>query len=326
MSDSETEGNVQVQPVSVSARWRDNGCRFAAFGLWFAFVTLYVGLAINRGLMIPDDAYHAVIAKCTARGLGYASTAPSLDREPSEPLRFDPGVGTGPAVLLPCAAVLRLAGVRDALPGISAIAVWASVLTILLVLVARQTPGISLLLGTGIFCLASFLVFAKGWFQWHSLLGEIPAAAYLLMGHWLLADERFTRRSSLFAGLFLGLAVQAKYQAALLCAGAFVILAIRVRAVRWNRTARYGRVALFLLGCAVPTALWETYKLSCLGCYSYILNWRQFLAATRRLTLTGPKPFSLALVQERFDLLRDEFSINLVVWAAVMAIALYLFR
>ncbi|MGO9109987.1 MAG: hypothetical protein ACLP9L_12205 [Thermoguttaceae bacterium] len=325
-SDSETEGNAQVRQGFGSARRCDVGCRIAAFCVWIAFVIFFLGLAVNRGLMVPDDACHAIIAKCTACGIGYAWTGPSLDREPSEPVRFSPGVGTGPGMLLPCAAVLKVAGIHDVLPGISVVLIWASVMTTVLVLVGRETRGISLLMGTSAFCLAILLVFARHWFLWHSLFGEIPAAAYLLMGHWLLADERFSRRSSLCAGLFLGLAVQTKYLAALLCTGPCVILAIRLCTARWDWKARFLRAALCLLGCAMPTVLWETYKFSCLGYHSYIVNWQQFLDATHALTVRQPEPFSLALVQKRFTVAINEFSINLVVWAVVLVVVMYLFR
>ena len=109
-----------------SARRRDVCCRLAAFGLWVAFVAFFLCLAVHRGLMIPNDACHAMIAKCAACGIGYAL-----------------------------------------------------------------------------------------WYQWHSLLGEIPVAASLLVGHWLLAGERFSRRSAFFAGLFLGLIWQANKQGVL---------------------------------------------------------------------------------------------------------------
>jgi hypothetical protein len=319
-------GNAETQAPLKSARWCDVCCRIAAFSVWAALVAFFIGLAMNKGLMIPDDASHAVIAKCMASGIGYASTAPSLDREPSAPLRFDPGVGTGPGILLPCAAVLRIAGINDVLPGISAILVWASVMTVVLVLAGREVRGVSFLLGTTVFCVASFLVFAKQWILWHSLLGEIPAAAYLLMGHWLLADERFSRRSCIIAGLFFGLAVQTKYLAALLFTGAVVILVIRLCTTQQDWRARVTRVMLFLLGCITPTALWETYKLSCLGYHSYIVNWQQFLAATSALTVEGPKPFSLSLVQQRAAEFRDNFSIDLGLWITTLIVVLIVVR
>ena len=84
------------------------------------------------------------------------------------------------------------------------------------------------------------------------------------MGHWLAAEELTSRRSAWLAGIFLGLAVQSKLLAVMLCPGACFILAVRLRADRPRWKAAGVRVWLFLLGCIVPTAL-LTPKFSCLG-------------------------------------------------------------
>jgi hypothetical protein len=60
-----------------------------------AFSLFAVVLAFSVGVGFADDAYHAVIAKNLAHGLGYTSTIQDA-RADFIALKFDPRVGVGP--------------------------------------------------------------------------------------------------------------------------------------------------------------------------------------------------------------------------------------
>ena len=281
-------------------------------------------MAVGHGLAAPDDAYHAVIAKCVTRGIGYSATLPTIDQEPDGPLRFPPGVGTGPAVILPCAAVLKIAGIDHALPGISAILIWASVLTVLWLRLAREVTGLTLLLGIGIFILAVVVLFASHLWQWFTLLGEVPALAYLLMGHWLASSERTSRRS---AGAEFFSVWQFRRNTWQPCLARRFVHPGGPAICGQERQEGVLRLrGVFFLGCVAATLLFEVYKLSCLGFHGYVINWQQFLDATHSYTVDRPPRLSFALVRERLELISREFSINLYGWALGVIAAWHLFR
>jgi len=300
-------------------RW---GPRWVAAGIWGAFILLCLGMAVNHGLSCADDGWYALVAKSLTQGQGYST--PFTDRgECLEPVRFNPYTGTGPTLILPCAALLKVVGISDVVPGIAAILVWGSVFTLLLILIAREVTDWSLPLGVGLFCLTIAALFNSSPI-WSMCLGEIPAVAFLAMGHWLAATGKLSRRLLFFSGLFLGLAVQTKLLSALACIGALFILAVRLNAARGDLKKCSTQAALFFLGGALPTLLFEAWKLADLGFHGWQLHWQQFMAALHEMTMEKPAQITLDLIQQRIGLATHHYSFHLIFLVSVVAAAFYL--
>ena len=302
-----------------AARWVP---RWVAAGIWGAFILLCLGMAVNHGLCCADDGWFAVIAKSLSQGLGYATT---FGDRSDGPILFDPSTGTGPTLILPCAALLKITGISDVVPGIAAILVWGSVFTLLLVLIARTVTDWSLPLGVGLFCLSIASLFMASPI-WSTFMGEVPAVAFLAMGHWLAALGKRTRRTLFFSGLFLGLAVQTKLLAALACFGAVCIVAARLYAARSDLRNCFRLAASFSLGCGLPTFLFEAWKLTLLGFHGWRINWQQFLGAIHEMTVEKPPQITLELIQQRIALIEHHHSIHLIFLLAVVALAFYLLQ
>jgi hypothetical protein len=164
--------------------------RGAAFAVWAGFVIFCAGLSVSAGLCCADDGHRAVVAKNVVLGLGYATALPeAIDGTNSAPVRFDPGINTGPPFILPCAALLKLFGIRDTIPGLTSVALWASAFTLLLVRVSRRVDGAGLLMGTSVFCFSVLAVSPFHFEHWYAYLGEIFAAALWVCAQWALAME-----------------------------------------------------------------------------------------------------------------------------------------
>ncbi len=291
--------------------------RWVAAGIWGAFILLCLGKAVNHGLCCADDGWFAVVAKSLSQGLGYATT---FGDRSNEPVVFDPWTGTGPTLIVPCAALLKITGISDVVPGIAAILVWGSVFTLLLILIAREVTDWSLPLGVGLFCLTIVSLFCNSPI-WSTFMGEIPAVAFLAIGHWLTALGKLARRTLFFSGLFLGLAVQTKLLAVLACIGAVCIVAARLYAARSELKKCFQLAAFFSLGCGLPTFLFETWKLTVLGFHGWLINWQQFLEALHEMTVEKPPQITLGLIQQRIALVEQTFMIHLIFLLALVALA-----
>ncbi|MBA2269490.1 MAG: hypothetical protein H0W20_02700 [Chthoniobacterales bacterium] len=318
--------SAEVAPATfanTASRW-DLPLRIVALAVWLGFVLFCVGLVVSHGICCADDAWFAIIAKSVARGLGYATTF-AKDVEALQPILFNPTTGTGPALILPCAVAIKLFGVGDLVPGLTAVVCWAGALTALLLLLSRHTDGGSLLLGVASFCFAVFGTFAYHFEQWFAFIGEVPAAALLLVAHWLIAAEKFGHRAVFLSGLCMGLAVQTKYQAVIATAGAFIIFVLQLKRCGggWRDAGRM--VALLLAGCALPTALFELYKLSQLGLDGYGRNWQEFLVASREMGMQSGAGVTMQLLQERMAVLYDRFALRWWGVLGVIAVAAVLF-
>ena len=223
-----------------TARFRDETLRSSVRGrgdillkaigfvVWGLFVLYCLGIATSRGLCCGDDSYRALVAKNICTGIGFA-TSWGTPEHVLRPVLFDPAIGDGPVLIASCALLLRLAGINEVVPGITAILLWGSILTVLLARISHHTNPLSFVFGVSIFSLSIIAVFPAHFEHWYAFLGEIPAAAFLLLGHWILAAEKLSWRTLLLSGLALGLAVEAKYLALLGTVGACVILLVRFR-------------------------------------------------------------------------------------------------
>lgn len=287
--------------------------------MWAAFIVFCAGIAASSGLSCGDDGWFAVIAKSLASGIGYATTFAS-HYDVAQPQLFNPHTGTGPALIVPCALVLRMFGISDVIPGLTAVALWGGVISIVLWRLSRRVSGVSFVSSVSLFCLSIAATFSYTFEHWYAFLGEATAGALLLLGHWIAAMEKNSRSSALLAGLALGLAVQAKQMAVFASFGALLIAAVRYwRSAKGDRRWWVSAVCL-LAGCAAPTIVFEIYKLTQLGTIEYVANFRQTMDASREMAGSGSVvPFSD--LGPRLTAMQAAFGVNLIVLVVLIGLA-----
>jgi hypothetical protein len=214
-------------------------------------------------------------------------------------------------LIVPCALAFRLFGKSEVLPGLIAILTWGSLFTFVLARICRRVDAPSFLLGVGVMCVAFVASFSFHFEQWYAFLGEIVAATLIIVAHWILANERFSRNWLFLAGLLLGLAFQAKILAAVSVTGIGLLFVIRGIQAGCS-PAQWLRYALILvMGFVIPTLAFEGYKLLQLGHHAYVVNWRELLAATRERGAPGTTHVTWSSLQQRMALVYERFGFNL---------------
>ena len=312
--------------TSSRKRGIDVGLRALGFAVWLSFILSCIGLNQSHGLSCADDAWFAIIAKSLANGIGYATTF-SEPGEFGHLTQFNPFTGTGPTLIVPCALAFGLIGKSEVVPGLIAIFMWGGLLTFLLIRIGRRTDAASFLLGVSVMCAAFFATFSYHFEHWYAFLGEIVAAALVIVAHWILANERFSKNWLLLAGLALGLAFQAKLLAAVAMPGIVLLFVIRgidtgCRPAQWLRYA-----AILSIGLVMPTLVFEGYKLFQLGFHGYAMNWQELLAATKERGVGSDTHLTWPFLQGRMASVYERFGLNLLGLLALIATgALLLWR
>ena len=210
--------------------------------------------------VLYDDAFIASVAKNVALGLGYGTSYNGFDR-------FDPEISTGPAIVLPAAALMRLLGNGYWVPNLAiTLAIWLS-LGLLLWRFRRDVPDLPRAV-PGITVLVGMIFFATNEF---GLLGDLPAA--------LLAGASFAtfagasrvgaapagRARGFLAGALFGAAIYAKLTVALVLPAIAAITLYDVlisRSVSAGLGAPLKRTGWFVAGLLLPACLWQVYQLS----------------------------------------------------------------
>ena len=212
-----------------------------------------------------DEAFNLTVPLNLLAGLGYTSDGTLSG---SELTPFDVRISTGPVVLLPAAFVMAL-GVDPVIGGRLVAAGFWMLLVIGLAVLGRRIAGVW---GATV---AAVVPLTLHTFQGYSpiqgpadFLGEGAAAALIVWAMVLL------RRRPWLAGLFAGLAIQAKFIALLalpaLAVGLLVLTGVGTR--RW--VAVLWKPAVLALA---PTALYELVALVSLGVRGFIVHAKQFV-------------------------------------------------
>jgi hypothetical protein len=213
----------------------------------FASLAQFHVQKIVGGSIQYDDALNANAAKNLAMGYGYSTSYHEI-------VPFDLEASTGPTILLPAAALVRLLGNRYWIPMCSIVAcLWAAMgLTLALLgrhLTRTEAIGVAAIVACGL------LLYHNDEF---GLLGDAPGAFLASASLVLVCGDDHDRLHALAAGLLLGLAIETKMYAVLVAPVALACV------LRWpgNRTA--GALAL-LAGTMIPIAAWDMWRLAGLG-------------------------------------------------------------
>jgi 4-amino-4-deoxy-L-arabinose transferase-like glycosyltransferase len=178
-----------------------------------------------------DEGSHLHVAKNFALHGVYADSS-------SEGYRpFGPAVGVGPTVMLPIAALFRLAGIS--IPAARLVIVVYSLVTLLAVywLTRRFTRHNYALLAATLLLLVPVIRYV---YYSRTVVGEVPGLAFLLLGLWLwLRPGQHTFRRLLGIGILMGLACITKNQYAFFILPSLLLNWIADRVWYRRRAASY---------------------------------------------------------------------------------------
>lgn len=255
-----------------------------------------------------DEAFNLTVPRNLLAGLGYASDGALSG---STITLFDVRISTGPAVLLPVAAVLAT-GIDPVIGArLVPLAYWALLLAGLWVLGRRIGGRWAALVAVAVplaFTTSATVSPIQGPAD---LLGEIPAAALLV---WALV---VLPRRAWLAGLLVGLAVQAKLIVLLALPAFAVALFLLAPGTGWARVLPFLRrswVPLVFL--ALPTFLFELAALITFGFSGFIDHLRALLGFVR----SGGQPGEPTTVVQKLTTLAESWSVP--VWVALVVAAL----
>lgn len=255
---------------------------FSAFGF------VVYGYVASNGVCCADDSTNALVAKNLAFGKGYVNSIPF---DGSSGLKyFDPQISTGPTLNVPAAALILIFGNLPWVPGFTTASISLLMLLAVTFVLAKRI-GIYracayLLL---LLCLLYNLTAVLHFEQWYSLLGEVPAALFCLLGAAVLAREPDRRLNMALCGALYGLAALTKLLAVL----AFVPIAgWLLWALAVGSGSRSRRlVNLVESGSAflLPSILFELWKVIALGPGLYVANVRDFIALYTSGLISGAR-------------------------------------
>jgi hypothetical protein len=277
---------------------------------WVLAAALLVGhvLVVWQSLTVwrfwEDEALNLTVPRNLLAGLGYASDGALSG---STITLFDARISTGPAVLLPVAAVLAtgidpIIGAR-----LVPLAYWALLLAGLWVLGRRIGGRWAALVAVAVplaFTTSATVSPIQGPAD---LLGEIPAAALLV---WALV---VLPRRAWLAGLLVGLALQAKLIALLALPAFAVALFLLAPGTGWARVLSFLRrswVPLAFL--ALPTFLFELAALITFG----FSGFREHLRALLQFVRSGGQLGEPTTVVQKMTTLAESWSVP--VWVALI--------
>jgi len=225
-----------------------------------ALMVFCMGRSHSLGVQCGDDALNATVAKNLLAGLGYGSTLHT-----GEIQLFHNAITTGPAVILPTTLGVALAGNRPWVPGTASTLLWGALVVLLFGILRRSgkscTPD-GLRDASVFFLVAIPLLFPFHFELWSNLLGEVPAALFLLIAFALVGGESLSTRRAFFAGLACALAVLSKLLAA---PGFAVLLGVLATRSGFRGKTTAGLLLAGVLGFAGPLVVFESYKLASLG-------------------------------------------------------------
>ena len=283
----------------------------AAAAILIVFVALNSAFVVNRGVCCADDSSFAVVAKNLASGFGYSLSVGYGGPEFSLN-RFDPRLGTGPALILPVSVAVRVFGNQFWVPGAVHVTLWTLLLVAVWWVLRSLASAARTMVVSGIFL---FLVYALSPYhfeQWYAMLGEVPAALLILLGFSIWAVNPQSCRRLFVTAALLALAFLTKILA-FMYAGTLIaaVLAIHLSDLRReNARNMWMLVGASLSGFLLPVAAFELWKVGSLGPEGYLEHLemvRQFLSWQ-----AVNKEFSLAEITNRLIVFDTRFGTSLL--------------
>jgi hypothetical protein len=239
------------------------------------FLYLVYGYVFSNGLCCADDAFIAVAAKNLALGDGYATSVASSG---SEGLRlFDPALSTGPTLVLPASAIIRVFGPTLWAPGLATALVTTAVLTMIALVLGHWLGPVRTVWYLAVMLTLMYTLTAGARFaHWYELLGEVPAALLTIPTPALIVWRPGRRRYVAWCFLALGLAFMTKTLALLGMVPVVISLLVPLVRNRGRNARRWADLAVAAAAFSVPVLLFEAWKISSLGIDAYLVNLTDF--------------------------------------------------
>jgi hypothetical protein len=239
------------------------------------FLYLVYGYVFSNGLCCADDAFIAVAAKNLALGDGYATSVLSSG---GEGLRlFDPALSTGPTLVLPASAIIRVFGSTPWAPGLATALVTTALLTLITLVLGRWLGLVRTLWYLAVMLTLMYTLTAGARFaHWYELLGEVPAAMLTILAVALIVWRPTRRRYVAWCFLALGLAFMTKTLALLGVVPVVIWLLVPLVRSRGRNGRQWTDLAVGAAAFSVPVLLFEAWKISSLGIDAYLVSLRDF--------------------------------------------------
>jgi hypothetical protein len=277
---------------------RQKGLRALGFGIGgtviAGFLYLVYGYVFSNGLCCADDAYIAVAAKNLALGDGYAASA-----SPGGPgLRlFDPFLSTGPTLVLPAAAIIRVFGATPWAPGLTTALATTSLLALIALTLGRWVGWLRTVWYVAVMLALMYTLTAGPRFvHWYSLLGEVPAVMFTTLGVALFVWRPGKRRLVAWSFLAFGLAFMTKNLALLGVIPVAIWLLVSLLRSGGRDARKWTDLAVGAVCFSLPFLAFEAWKVTSLGITGYLSNWdefKKFLSHTGGTAVGGQADSSL---------------------------------
>jgi uncharacterized membrane protein len=238
------------------------------------FLYLVYGYVFSNGLCCADDTYMAIAAKNLALGDGYAaSISPG-----GQGLRlFDPFLSTGPTIVLPAAAIIRVFGATPWAPGVATALVTTALLALIALTLGRRVGWLRTVCYLAVMLTLMYTITAGSRFvHWYSLLGEVPAAMFTILGVALFVWRPGKRRLVTWSFLAFGLAFMTKNLALLGVIPVAIWLLVSLVRSGGRHARQWTDLAVGAICFSLPFLLFEVWKVSSLDIAGYLSNWDEF--------------------------------------------------
>lgn len=308
----------------------------SGFLLFVILSYIMYGLAFRSGLG-SDAAVISMAAKNIAFGVGYANSVPFDGSFSVKP--FCVFISTGPVLVLPASLLIYIFGNLSWVPGFTTVSTCLFLFFSILFLVRRNTKSTSAVAYTIFFVLFFYIVTAdKFFYQWYSLMGELPSALLCILGALLFAAEP-SKLSSIVASSFVfGLAFMTKFLALL---GFIPIILYLIFRLCYNLIQNNGDqknsfhdLIYSCLSFILPFCFFEIYKICALGILGYSNNIHDlFSFINTQNRISSPIDFSswlltvLGGIPPKAELFLDTFKCSvLILFLISIVVGILVFR
>lgn len=227
---------------------------------WFCAAIIF--MAAHQPLSY-DDSYNATVASNFAAGAGWIT-------DYHAPVPFNSTITTGPSLLLPAAALIKVFGPQLWVPGLTNAVAMLLVVLLCGVLLRRAIPDDERFLG--IVALSLFFLALYEHIIWTQLIGDGFSAVTLIAALLLFArasQEHSNWSPAFFAGILFAAALLSKLYAAIAIAGILFAFSVRIMMAGASRAGSIPQalktVGVALAGALVLLAPWQLYKYSVLS-------------------------------------------------------------
>lgn len=278
----------------MNSSFQPNNCFKYALIILAAFLFLYQIYWVFNFPIWRDDAFFATVAKNLVNGNGFSAVFFDQD------YKFHYGISSGPALILPAAAMIFIFGNHYWVPELTAVLlIWS--LLIAIFIASKEVVGEK----KWAFCFLTLLMmmlFSHGDEEiklslWVRLMGDIPAALLVILAALIFSSKNLNKSKLASGGIILGLALMIKTIAAIAAGAILIIVAIRIffskKPIIWIVIPAFCFVA--------PCFLFESIKIIVLGWKGY-LELQQQNSNFYRTNAFFEKPFlySLPILVEQF--------------------------